>query len=570
MKRRAVACALITAFTAACDDTPTDESDTEFTLVLAAVPELQVADSVVTTVELQRRPGFTAPVQLSIQSLPAEVTGTLTPEELSGSQTTSVLVLRAGPFTSISNGSRVIIRGDAPDTPARLVDADLLIVPAPGLVLDRERVSLRVGGSAELMATLIGGANGAITWESSRSDVADVNSQGRVTAQSAGVAIISASLASNPTLTAAAEVQVTTAEGGWSSVAVGEATVCALTTSGDTYCWGWDAYGQTGSGEPITGFDITRSRESPTLVTGNYDFVDLSVGHGHACGRTTGDDTYCWGANSQGQLGSGQTSFAQPAPTRVSAAEPLASVAAGSQVSCGLTRRGMAMCWGDPYWGGQGPPGEPPQYYTTPQRVWGAPQMETIALAELHACGIEPNGDLWCWGRNGVALGTGNPVEEGQPPVRVNGGPWVRASVRGGSCALDTNSAIWCWGDNQPETGQSLSERATPTLLPGAQLWRAVSVGGSVACGLTTQDTAWCWGANEMGQLATGNTESVQGLAEVGSLRFVQLSAGEHTVCGVTYESRLFCWGRNTRGELGDPNLDVEYSATPLEVAAPH
>ena len=50
---------------------------------------------------------------------------------------------------------------------------------------------------------------------------------------------------------------------------------------------------------------------------------------------------------------------------------------------------------------------------------------------------------------------------------------------------------------------------------------------------------------------------------------FVQLGAGEHTVCGVSHESRLFCWGRNTRGELGDPDLDVDFSATPREVAAP-
>jgi alpha-tubulin suppressor-like RCC1 family protein len=329
--------------------------------------------------------------------------------------------------------------------------------------------------------------------------------------------------------------------------------------------------GRPGAGSRSRGLSIPVHARVRRSSQGNHEFVDLSVGYNHACGRTAGGETYCWGANSQGQVGLGRTNFAQPAPIRVSTEEPLASVAAGLQASCGLTHRGMAMCWGDPYWGGPGPiPGEPPQYFTTPHRVWGAPQLETIALAERHACGIASNGDLWCWGRNGVALGTGNPVQEGLPPVRANGGPWVLVSVRGGSCALDTSSAIWCWGDSQPETGQSLSQRATPTPLPGTRLWRAVSVGGSVACGLTTADGAWCWGANESGQLGTGNTEPVQGLAEVvGGLRFLQLSAGDDTVCGVTHESRLYCWGTNTRDELGNAGLDVEFSATPVEVAAP-
>lgn len=97
--------------------------------------------------------------------------------------------------------------------------------PTPTLTLDRTEISIDVGApDVTLVATVTNAADNKVTWTSSDSAVASVNSSGKVAAKSAGKATITATLAEDTTITATCEVTV-------SVVSVSGVTVEAANTT---------------------------------------------------------------------------------------------------------------------------------------------------------------------------------------------------------------------------------------------------------------------------------------------------------------------------------------------------
>jgi alpha-tubulin suppressor-like RCC1 family protein len=72
------------------------------------------------------------------------------------------------------------------------------------------------------------------------------------------------------------------------------------------YCWGANTSGQLGDGTTI-------DRMTPVLAGSGRSFFMASAGGSHTCGvaaqsgppLTGSGDAYCWGSNSNGQLGDG-------------------------------------------------------------------------------------------------------------------------------------------------------------------------------------------------------------------------------------------------------------------------
>ncbi len=88
----------------------------------------------------------------------------------------------------------------------------------------------------------------------------------------------------------------------FSTIATGWSVSCALDTAGQAYCWGSSNVGQSGNGTLEDQLVPT-----PVSMPTGVSFAALSAsGIGlHFCALSTVGDTYCWGHGDRGQLGNG-------------------------------------------------------------------------------------------------------------------------------------------------------------------------------------------------------------------------------------------------------------------------
>ena len=116
---------------------------------------------------------------------------------------------------------------------------------------------------------------------------------------------------------------------------------CGLTVDGTAFCWGFNDSGQIGDG-------TTTRRLTPVRVQGGLTFTTLAAGNNHTCGLTPSGAAFCWGSDAFGAIGDGTTSTdPRLTPTAVQGGLSFASLVAGSDHVCGLTSTGTAYCWGN-------------------------------------------------------------------------------------------------------------------------------------------------------------------------------------------------------------------------------
>ena len=148
------------------------------------------------------------------------------------------------------------------------------------------------------------------------------------------------------------------------SVDGGSETFCGLTSSGEAWCWGSNVDGQFGNGERDEAVVVptgTISDEEdpyhliPQRVLTDLRFSQISAGSGHVCGIETGaQQAYCWGSDSQGQLGDGAPPRGVDGialtPVGVLLARRVTHISVGSAFSCATTTESTAFCWGKMVW----------------------------------------------------------------------------------------------------------------------------------------------------------------------------------------------------------------------------
>jgi len=301
----------------------------------------------------------------------------------------------------------------------------------------------------------------------------------------------------------------------WVSVASGDTHTCAMNTSGGIWCWGYNHYGQLGIGSYDGGGDGSwtgDSRTTPSEVVGSLTWILLSGGDNHYCAITSGAELYCWGANGNppGRLGTGDSDYSHPAPSKV----------------------GTEADWA------------------------------TVDAGDYHTCATKLDGSLYCWGYTlgDGRLGTGR-SESSLTPLRVGrANNWI--SVSAGyysSCAIADGGALFCWGANQ--SGQlgdgTTTMRLSPVEVSADVQWKSVDVdnnyGSRHTCGITMGGALYCWGANENGQLGIGSRENSAIPVQVGSDTDWELvSTGANHTCATKVNRSIYCWGSNGSGELGD------------------
>ena len=84
----------------------------------------------------------------------------------------------------------------------------------------------------------------------------------------------------------------------WAQLSAGHRQTCGTRTDHTLWCWGDNTYGQLGHGD-------TTTRTAPTQVGTATSWADVSSGARHTCATRTDHTLWCWGDNTYGQLGLG-------------------------------------------------------------------------------------------------------------------------------------------------------------------------------------------------------------------------------------------------------------------------
>lgn len=172
---------------------------------------------------------------------------------------------------------------------------------------------------------------------------------------------------------------------------LGENHVCALTESGEAFCWGDNWYGQSTGEEPGATEGIGTVLK-PRLVAGVSGLISIVAGGDTSCGLDTAGQAYCWGSNTGTNLQEGS----DVGPYPVDGEHVFASLHAGLQHICGLTIDGDAFCWGIGIGGNLGSGSESTS--RVPIRV--SVDIRFAKLSYWPNCGLAENGGAYCWGSN--------------------------------------------------------------------------------------------------------------------------------------------------------------------------
>ena len=324
---------------------------------------------------------------------------------------------------------------------------------------------------------------------------------------------------------------------------------------GELYTWG-----TMGS---LLGSNTSGARSSPMTVAGggtNWCSVSIEkVSPFLAMGLKADGTLWTWGSNSDGQLGTGNTTGRSSPGTTVSGGTDWKNIAAGRSHALAVKCDGTLWTWGSNSFGVLGD-GTTTARSSPDTTAGGGANWCFVAVGTFHSAGIKTDGTLWTWGYNSRGELGDNTTTSRRSPATVSGGGtnWCFVSLGDqSSLAIKTDGTLWTWGCNgygRLGTG-SVTNRSSPgTVAGGGTNWCSGTVSYRHAAGIKTDGTIWTWGYNASGQLGDGTatTRSSPGTVAGGGTNWCQVSTGfAHTVA-IKTDGTLWTWGRNTNRELGD------------------
>ena len=284
-------------------------------------------------------------------------------------------------------------------------------------------------------------------------------------------------------------------------VSMGYEHACAIASDGTAHCWGGDY-------PPALGNGSLELALSTVPVAGGLQFEAISAGRYHTCGLTPGGAAYCWGDNFRGQLGDGSQQESSM-PVRVRADLTLRTISAGGGGgkpgqtlghTCAVASDDRGYCWGENSQGEIGT-GVAGGLYTEPLALPDTLRFEQVYASHQYSCGITTAGELLCWGRNDWGqLGRGfNSYPWAEPSIEPVLGTFRAVSLSSQfqtTCVVTDAAVGYCWGwGGLGQLGYGTTEsHFEPIVLPGSLAFSQIDAGTDNGCGLTVDGVAYCWG----------------------------------------------------------------------------
>jgi alpha-tubulin suppressor-like RCC1 family protein len=307
---------------------------------------------------------------------------------------------------------------------------------------------------------------------------------------------------------------------------------CALLTSGEVRCFGANSAGQLGIGNTQNIGDDELPSSSPLVDLGGMKAIELSAGFAHTCAILEGGSVKCWGDNMRGQLGLGHTDNigddeAVSSAGFVSLPRPARKIYSGTRYNCALLDNANVVCWGENQFG---------------QLGYG----HTLNVGDDEAA------DAYGY----VSVGAG--------VVKMD-----ISTISFHSCAVLNNGNMKCWGFNQ--FGQlgyghtmNIGDDELPSSVAAISFSEEIlqlSAGFRHTCALVGGQDIRCWGDNSFGQIGSGNAQTIGDDESANSIAVLNMGVNSNMVrsgnffnCSVSAIGQAHCFGQNNVGQLGHGN----------------
>lgn len=512
----------------------------------------------------------------------------------------------SGVFTASASGGPVVIRVE--DTIGNSIDANIDVVST--LTISPQTLNLPVFSTAKF-TSILGTAPYTYSVLSGTGSV--VAGTGVYTGQAtAGVGTVQLEDAATNT-SVATITHITPVE-----IVSGAAHSCVRYSNGQVKCWGLGSSGQLGNNSTAnigsTSSQVGSAIPFLDLGTGRTA-IALAAGLNHTCAILDNHNLKCWGSNTYGQLGYGNTTSYGSASGQMGNNLPVVSLGAGrtaakvfafGYMTCVILDTNATKCFGRNTYGQLGLDD------TTNRGSAGGQMGDSLPAVNLgigrtatkivggqdYTCALLDNAKIKCFGR-AVYGQTG--YESTATTGNVAGSMAALAYVDLGTgrtvidiaagyshvCAVLDNNTIKCWGRNQSGQlgygnittyGDSVGDMANNLPTVPLTSFTAVKVwaGRQWSCAANSSNAIRCWGYNSTGQLMVGSTSSLGDAAsEVANLTNINfgtgvvvssLSLGNYFGCAIMTNDRIKCFGSaasnallnaSTAANLGDSGAEL-------------
>ena len=296
------------------------------------------------------------------------------------------------------------------------------------------------------------------------------------------------------------------------SVASGFEHSCALAKSGNVYCWGY--------GNRERGLDPFELRpDGPNLVVASIRLTEIDAASFATCGKADDAKIYCWGRNGNGELVRPQYELSGSSNPIVIVNDSTRLWSIGGATGCVgwvVTHKGELLRWGCGVNKGE------------ITRVDAPGEVAVIEKGEGHVCIISQAGETYCTGANYLAQSGPDLIGRsiGGLPVDLvwqrieHDAPFVDLSLgHDHSCGLEEDGDIFCWGANNRsqismdsldvcllegycfnylETtcipDRNVSCAKSTQKVASDEIFVDVIAGYAQTCGITEDGRAICWG----------------------------------------------------------------------------
>jgi len=373
----------------------------------------------------------------------------------------------------------------------------------------------------------------------------------------------------------------------WQQVSAGFAHTCAITSSGLVYCWGDNTYGQLGTGNN-TRYTVPTLIDTSGVLNGEV-IAEVVAGANHTCVLTASGQAYCLGDNTAGQLGTGDNNSRNTPTAVLQGAMPsltVKQISAGGGIgttsgyTCAIASDDQAYCWGDNTTGQLGAGDTAPR--DTPiavlQGAMPSLAVKQITTGQYHTCVINVDDFAYCWGQNYYAnLGNNDSAQQNSPVAVYRAGVLNGLTIKqisaggrnvaGSTCVIASDDHMYCWGVNdfgQLAAGTSTLASYVPVAaiqgeMPSLTVL-SVELGEYHGCAIASNNQAYCWGYNGYGRLGN-NDQNIQlsptavWQGQMTTMAVRQISPGTEHTCAVGGDNQVYCWGASYNAQLGDGTL---------------